>query len=179
MTVFLVAAVLVTAVGAWTDWRTGHIPNAVTFGALGVAPVAHVVAVLVQHGAKVDAFLAGAYSILGAFLCALLPSLFYRLNAIGGGDLKIFVALGALLLPLLGGEVQIWSFFAAGLIAPFLLAYQGKLFKTVKNAAFIVANPFIGKASRRELSAEDMSWFRMGPAILLATVYVTVEHWRD
>ena len=24
MTVFLVAAVLVTAVGAWTDWRTGQ-----------------------------------------------------------------------------------------------------------------------------------------------------------
>ena len=40
---FLVAAVLVTAVAAWTDWRTGKIPNWLTLGALGCAPVAWIV----------------------------------------------------------------------------------------------------------------------------------------
>lgn len=179
MTLFLVAAVFIAAVAAWTDWRTGNIPNWITFGPLASAPFLHVIATLVQHGTKLDAVLAGSYSILGAVVCALLPLLFYRMNAIGGGDVKLFIALGAVLRPMMGGEAEIWGFLATGLIAPFLLAYQGKLFKTVTNAAFIVVNPFLGQDRRREVSPQELSWFRMGPAILLGALYVAVEHWRD
>jgi prepilin peptidase CpaA len=179
MTVFLVAAVLVAGIAAWTDFRTGHIPNAITYGAFGVAPFAHILAVLMQHGTKIDALIAGSYAILGAVVCVLLPALFYRLNAIGGGDLKLFVALGALLHPAIGGEAEMWSFLAAGMLAPFMLAYHGKLFQTVKNAAVLAVNPFLAKEKRQEVSPEQMSWFRMGPAIFLATLFVAVEHWRD
>jgi prepilin peptidase CpaA len=179
MTLFLVAAVLVAAVAAWTDWRTGHIPNWVTFGPLFGAPVAYVLVTLLQHGSKLDAVIAGSYSILGALLCGILPSAIYRMNGIGGGDVKLFVALGAVLRPMLGGEAELWGFLATGLIAPFLLAYQGKLFKTVANATFILINPFVGKERRREVTPQEMSWFRMGPAILLGTLYVAAEHWRD
>jgi prepilin peptidase CpaA len=179
MTVFLVAAVLVAGIAAWTDFRTGHIPNAITFGAFGVAPFAHVLSVLVQHGTKTDALIAGSYAIVGGLVCLVLPALLYRLNAIGGGDLKLFVALGALLQPLIGGEAEMWSFLAAGVLAPFMLAYQGKLFQTVKNAAMLAVNPFLAKEKRREVSPEQMSWFRMGPAIFLATLLVAFEHWKD
>ena len=85
MTVFLVAAVLVAGIAAWTDFRTGHIPNAITYGAFGGAPFAHILAVLMQHGTKIDALIAGSYAILGAVVCVLLPALFYRLNARGNG----------------------------------------------------------------------------------------------
>jgi prepilin peptidase CpaA len=179
MTAFLVAAVIITAIAAWTDHRTGHIPNALTYGALVIAPFAHVLVELAHHATKVDALIAGSRSILGGVVCALLPALFYRLDAIGGGDVKLFVALGAILQPLLGGEAQIWSFLAAGILAPFQLAYHGKLFQTVTNAAFLAANPFLGKEKRREVSPEQMSWFRMGPAIFVATLYVALEHWKD
>jgi prepilin peptidase CpaA len=178
MTVFLVAAVLLAGVAAWTDYRTGHIPNAITFGAFGVAPFAHVLATLLHHGTKLDALIAGSYCILGGLVCAILPAIFYRLDAIGGGDVKLFIALGAVLHPVLGGEAELWSFLAAGALAPFQLAYHGKLFQTVSNAAILAVNPFLGKDKRREISPEQMSWFRMGPAIFLATVYVAIEHWR-
>jgi len=179
VTPFLVAAVVVAALAAWTDWRTGHIPNWLTLGALAAAPVAHVVAGIAQHATKTDALLSGAMSIVGAVVCGLLPALLYRVNAIGGGDVKLFVALGAVLRPMLGGEAEIWGFLATGLIAPFLLAYQGKLFKTVTNAVFLLINPFLGKERRREITPQEMSWFRMGPAILLGAVFVALEHWKD
>jgi prepilin peptidase CpaA len=179
MTLFLVAAVLVAAVAAWTDWRTGNIPNGVTLGALFAAPFVHVLVTLLHHGTKADAVVAGSYSVVGAVVCAILPAIFYRLNAIGGGDVKLFIALGAVLRPQMGGEAEIWGFLATGLIAPFLLAYHGKLFKTVTNAMYLAINPFLSKERQREVSPQEMSWFRMGPAILLGTLYVAVEHWRD
>src|SRR5580658_4241372 len=149
MTFFLVAAVIVAGVSAWTDYKTGHIPNALTFGALGAAPVAHIAIAMAHHNTKTEALIAGSYCVLGAFLCALLPALFYRLDAIGGGDVKLFVALGAILHPLIGGEAELWSFLAAGIIAPFQLAFHGKLFQTVSNAAILAVNPFLGKDKRR------------------------------
>jgi len=179
MMLFLVAAVIIAAVAAWTDWRTGNIPNSLTFGSMAAAPFVHVFVALAQHSSKTEAIVAGSYSVLGALLCGILPALFYRINAIGGGDVKLFVALGAVLRPTLGGEAELWGFMATGLIAPFLLAYHGKLFKTVTNAVFIAVNPFLSKERRREVSPQEMSWFRMGPAILLGAIYVAFEHWRD
>jgi prepilin peptidase CpaA len=179
MTFFLVAAVLVAAVAAWTDFRTGNIPNWITLGPLATAPLAHVIATLVHHGTKIDALTAAGYSVLGAVVCAILPLIFYRVNGIGGGDVKLFIALGAMLRPWIGGEAEIWGFLATGIIAPFLLAYEGKLFKTVTNAVFLIVNPVLSKERRREVAPTEMSWFRMGPAILLGAIFVTVEHWRD
>jgi Flp pilus assembly protein protease CpaA len=38
---FMIAAVVVTAIAAWQDYKTGHIANWLTLGALGLAPLAH------------------------------------------------------------------------------------------------------------------------------------------
>ena len=38
---FLMAAVLIAAIAAWFDWRSGEMPNVVTLGPLIAAPVAH------------------------------------------------------------------------------------------------------------------------------------------
>ncbi len=179
MTAFLAAAVVIAAVAAWTDWTTGHIPNWITYGTFGLSPVAHIVASLLHHETKVDSLIAGSYSVLGAVVCALLPLMLYRRNAIGGGDVKLFIALGAMLRPLVGGEVEIWSFVAAGLIAPFVLAYHGKLFKTLRNAVFLVVNPLLAKDKQREIAPQELSWFRLGPAIFVASAYVAAEHWKD
>jgi hypothetical protein len=92
---------------------------------------------------------------------------------------KLFVGLGALLLPLAGLEAELWSFCAAATLAPLRLAWDGKLFQTVGNAAYIVANPFLPKDRRRELDRETVSWFRMGPAILVGTLVTTYLHLHD
>jgi prepilin peptidase CpaA len=175
---FLVAAVVVTAVAAWTDWRTGNIPNWLTFGAIGCAPVAWVVFEVMTGMPRKDAITEGCYSVLGGFICALVPLLLYNKNAIGGGDVKLFVAIGALCRPLIGVEAEVYGFLAAALVAPVGLAYEGKLFRTLNNALHLTLNPFIPKEKRREIQPEVMSWFRMGPAILLGMAFTTYLHWK-
>jgi prepilin peptidase CpaA len=178
MTWFLAAAVVVTAIAAWTDWRGGVIPNWLTFGAIACAPVAWIALGFLSGSPKNEALTDGCYSILGGFVCALVPLLLYSKNAIGGGDVKLFVAIGALCRPLVGVEAEVYGFFAAALIAPIGLAYEGKLFRTFKNALHLVVNPFLPKNRQHVVQPEVMSWFRMGPAILLGTAFTAYLHWR-
>ena len=176
---FIAASVVIAAIAAWTDFRTGHIPNWLTFGALGLAPVAHIFVTLGRGGHRPEALEAGGLAICGALVCAILPVWLYRVSAIYGGDVKLFIALGAVLLPLQGIEAELWSFCGAAVLAPVWLAYEGKLFHTVSNAAYLLANPILPKGRRREINPETMTWFRMGPAILLGTLVTAALHWRD
>ena len=93
--------------------------------------------------------------------------------------MKLFVGLGALLLPLYGLEAELWSFCAAACLAPVRLAWEGKLFRTVGNAAYIIANPFLPRDRRRDLDPDNVSWFRMGPAILVGTLWTAYLHARE
>src|SRR5258706_3621470 len=130
---FLMAALLVAAIAALTDWRTGHIPNWLTLGALAIAPFAHV-ARAVQSGVHgTDAVIAGTFSLVGAAVCGVVPILLYRAEAIGAGDIKLLLAIGALLKPIVGFEAEMYSFFAAGIFAPARLAYEGRLFVVIRN----------------------------------------------
>jgi prepilin peptidase CpaA len=159
-----------------TDYRTGHIPNWLTFGALVVAPIAHA-SIAYAHAGGNAALVAAAYSIVGAIVCALVPLLLYRLGAMGGGDVKLLAALGALLTPMLGLEAELYGFIAAMLIAPARLIYEGKFLKMLGNTARLVANPFLPKAKRKEVPQEAMSWYRLGPAIFLGTLGAVVANW--
>ena len=176
---FYVAAVVFTAAAAWIDWQTGHIPNWLTYGLLAAGPTAHVFYTLAHTGHRGEAGQAGGLAVLGAVLCALIPVGLFQANALGGGDVKLFVAIGALLLWQSGLEAELWSFCAAAVIAPVRLAWEGKLFQTVGNAAYILANPLLPKDRRRELDRDSVSWFRMGPAILLGTLWTAYLHLHD
>jgi prepilin peptidase CpaA len=179
MVPFLVAAVVVALVAAYTDWKTGEIPNWLTFGTLGVAPIAHVARAMSTGVGSKAALMEGAFSIGGALLCGLVPMMLYSKDAIGGGDVKLFAALGALCRPMIGIEAEMYGFFAAALIAPARLAYEGKLFRTLKNAALLIVNPFLPKARKHAIEQEMMTWFRMGPAIFVGVVITAVLHWRS
>lgn len=176
---FFLSAIAITALAALADWRTGHIPNWLTLSLLAIGPLAHIFATLARTGHRAEAGQDGALALLGAVLCAVIPIGLFRASALGGGDVKLFIALGALLGPVAGLEAELWSFCAAALIAPVRLAWDGKLFRTVGNAAYIVANPFLPKDRRRELDPESVSWFRMGPAILIGTAWTAYLHVHD
>lgn len=178
MIYFLVAAAVIAAIAAASDLRTGEIPNWLTLGALLVAPIAHIAIALARHATGHVALLEGGSSLLGGVLCAVVPGILYRQDAIGGGDLKLLVATGALLQPRLGLEAEMYSFFAAGLIAPAFLAYEGKLFRTMKNAALLTVNPLLPKKKRRPIEPALLTWFRFGPAIFLGTLLTAYLHWR-
>jgi prepilin peptidase CpaA len=173
----LVFAVVVAALAAWFDWRTGHIPNWVTLGPLCIAPIVHFVRELVDTSFRVAIEAMGA-SVLGALVCALVPLMLYRAGAIGGGDVKLLAALGAIVRPLVGIEAEFYAFLAAALIAPARLAYEGKLMQVLGNTLTLALNPFRPKERRRQITPEMMTSIRFGPAIFLGASAAAIVNWR-
>ena len=167
----------VAVVAGWLDLRKGDIPNWLTLPVLVAAPFLHIARISVAREPMESALHEGAISIGGALLCAIVPMLLYRQSAIGGGDVKLFLALGAVLQPMVGVEAKMYGFFAGAILAPARLAYEGKLFKTMKNAAAIGANLFLPAKKRRSVDAAAMSWFRLGPAIAVGVALASYLHW--
>jgi len=166
---FLLLALGVAAAAAWTDWRTGTIPNRLTFGALLLAPVAHFAAAILLGHSHV-ALEAAGMSIFGAATCGIVPFLMYRSGGMAGGDVKLLAALGAICLPTLGIETQVFGLFFATFYAAGVLAYQGKLLSTAKNAAALALNPFRKKENKRTVPKELMIQMRFGPSVLAGVV---------
>src|SRR6478735_3124360 len=105
MSLFLLCTVFVCAFAALTDFRTGLIPNWLTVGGLLAGVLGH----LLYGSLLVDGWLGlheALASVAGLVLCAVAPALMYWKGAMGGGDLKLFAAIGALCQPLLGIEIQ-------------------------------------------------------------------------
>ncbi len=175
--VVLIVALAVAAVAAVTDWRSGEIPNWLTYGALALGPLLNVGRMLVAHETMDSALTEGGFSILGALVCALVPALLYRQGAIGGGDLKLLAGLGALLQTMFGVEAEMYGFFAAALIAPARLAYEGKLTATIKNSFTILANMFLPKPKQRHVEETALSWFRLGPPLFFGVALTAYLHW--
>jgi prepilin peptidase CpaA len=185
---FLVTATLVACLGAWFDWRSGRkaevghgvegeIPNALTYGVLAVAPLAHFAWGYAGRGLQAGLEAAG-FSVAGAFVCGLVPLVMASAGAMGGGDMKLLAAIGALCRPMLGIEAQFYAFAAAALLVPAKLAWEGKLLRTLGNSLSLALNPLLPKARRREIRKEDMTWFRFGPAIALGTAAAAFLNWQ-
>lgn len=174
---FFFAAILVTGLAAWFDWRTGEIPNWLNLWPMAIAPLAHA-GFGFRGGGWGAAGLGALHSFLGIIACGLIPIFLYRAGAIGGGDVKLLGALGAILRPMVGIEAEFYSFIVAALYAPILMAYQGKLLRTLGNTVLLVKNVFVPPAKRREVPREMMSELRFGPFIFVATVLVVFLHWR-
>ncbi|MBI5537778.1 MAG: prepilin peptidase [Deltaproteobacteria bacterium] len=174
---FLIAAMAVTAAAAWYDWRKGEIPDWVTLGPLAAGLVAHAVLGGMTHGAR-GAFWSVIGSLLGAIACGLVPVFLWWKGAIGGGDVKLLVAIGALLGHSLGIEAELYGFIAAALYAPARLAYEGKLLRTLGNTFSLAFNPVLPKAKRREVSPEMMTWLRFGPPMFVGMCVTVLLNWR-
>lgn len=172
-------ALAVTAIGAVYDWRTGRIPNWLTLGALLVGLVGHAVLGFMQTGTAMGAIRSLGLSVLGAAACAAVPLLLYRMDAIGGGDVKMLAALGATLRPMLGVEAEMYGFVAVALIMPARLAYEGKLKQVMLNTLAIATNPFRPKDKRKEVPKEMLTEVRFGPGIFLGTCVTATLHWAN
>jgi prepilin peptidase CpaA len=165
---FLVAAAIVTGLAGVADLRTGHIPNKLTLLPLLLAPGAHFA--MAASGGLAAGWQAAGLSVVGALVCALTPVFLYWKGTIGGGDVKLLIAIGAICGASVGIEAQFYSFVAGAIMGQAKLAWEGKLFRTLGNAASIVINPFLAPARRRKLSPELMTSMRFGPAIFVGTV---------
>jgi prepilin peptidase CpaA len=158
----VVLAVLTAAAGAYTDFRRGHIPNGLTFGALALGVVLQ--AVFAEHPAQ-----GVLTALLGALLCGLVPWVFFKLSAMGGGDVKLFAALGALLGAYHGIEALFLSCCATTVFALARLAWYGRLLSVMTNTLFLALNPFLPRRWKRDLSSDLLTQVRFGGGILAGT----------
>ena len=165
MHLYLGTALAVTAVAAAADLKTGHIPNWLTLGAWAAASVLHV-----ARGAMVTGWSGAATGALTALL--------HRASGMGGGDVKLLGAIGALCGPVLGMQVQVFSFVVALLYVPAKLAYAGTLFQTVKRSVALVAYPFVAKERRVQLTEATRISIKFAPAVLGGVVTTALSHWR-
>jgi len=175
MIVFLLFTVAVCALAAFSDFRTGLIPNWLTMGALLTGVMGHLVYGSLVTGGQAGLH-EGAASVAGLLLCALAPGLMYWKGAMGGGDLKLFAAIGALCQPVIGIEIQMYALVVAASFAPARLAYQGRLLRVMAGTLSVALNPLLPRARQRALPPEALTSFRLGPAVFVgAALSVTLR----
>ncbi len=153
-------AVALSAVAAVSDLRTGQIPNWLTLPTLVIAPIAY----------------GTAFGFAGLLRCvaaigvsALVPYFLFRRSAMGGGDVKLFAALGGLTsFDLLGGlEIQLVAFLVALPWIVVTFAWEGTLFRRLARASVRLLGSFVPWI-RAGVVVEPRS-LRLGGAIFIAT----------
>jgi prepilin peptidase CpaA len=175
---FLVA-LAATAVACWTDVRTGHIPNWLTLGALGTGFALAAARALVRHQGPGGAAAAVAVAAVGGGLCGFVPFVLWRSGGLGGGDIKLFAALGALCGPKWGAYAETYAFAAGPVYALGLLVAQGRLAPVMRNVRTMVSNALRSKERRRPIRREQMTPVRFAPAIFAGTFLVALLQWRS
>jgi hypothetical protein len=76
-------------------------------------------------------------------------------------------------------EAELYAFFTAGILAPARLAYEGKLFATLRNTLVVASNPFLPKAKQKKLDPALLTWFRFGPSIFIGALLTAIINWRN
>ena len=155
------AALVLSVAAAAFDHRTGRIPNALTFSGIALG---------VGFGFCAGGAGGGLASLFGALLAAIVPAFLNRIGAMGGGDVKLFAALGAITGPRLGLEIETAAFLCGAVQGLAVWARGGHLRHGILAATSLVV-PFAGKRIRRstEVLAASRTTLRFGPAIAVGT----------
>jgi prepilin peptidase CpaA len=161
--------IAVAFVGAVSDLRTGHIPNWLTLGALAAAPPVTFALEASAHGTRAGLVAAGL-SLVGAIVCGLPPLFAFLKGSMGGGDVKLLAALGALLGPRLGLDAEFYAFVLGAIYVPGRLAWEGKLLASLVSLGRSAWGRFRPKAERTAAPATDRMQIRLGPAICGGTI---------
>ncbi|MBX3210473.1 MAG: prepilin peptidase [Labilithrix sp.] len=176
MTTSLWIALGVVLVAVATDIATRRIPNLVTLGGLFVG--------LAVHGASgfVDGGLLGGargigYALLGAVACGIVPFLAWKKGEMGGGDVKLFAAIGALVGPVLGFDVEARAFALSLLVLfPYRLIRHRAVGVALRNVRIGVANVFRPRAAREAyVGGPKLPPVILAPAIGVAFVLTLLQ----
>lgn len=175
-------ALVLALVAALVDLRTGHIPNPLTLGGLALGATLQVCARVLHDQASQGLsamLLARALGsvALGVLVCGLVPYFLFVRGAMGGGDVKLLAAIGAVLGPVFGLETELYAFVIMALYAPAQLAFQGRLLRTVGNSLALLTNPLRPKHKRLEVTPELLTSLRFGPAVFAGMAATTLLRW--
>jgi prepilin peptidase CpaA len=155
-----------TCTAAFTDARSGVIPNWLTLPTVMLAPVAH--ALLSGPGAL-------AWSLAGAVVCAAVPFTLFVHGAIGGGDVKLFAAAGALVGAHAGLELQVVTYVLAALGAMAWLAYRGQLRAVLRRALARLARSALPRTAGMVPAADPAFSVRLGIAAFAACLVLAAR----
>lgn len=159
----LAAAILLSVIAGWTDWRSRRIPNWLTVPGFAL-------------GLVLSSFWGGwvglKNSLLGAVLAFGLLLPFWLLKSLGAGDLKFAVALGSYTGPGRLIDILIGSVFVAGVMALALVIYKRRLLQTIKNIGHILISliTFRLPGSHVTLDNPDALTIPKGVALALTVV---------
>lgn len=171
---FAVASVF-AACAAYTDLRSGEIPNRLIGIALVVAfPLQGALHCLLAPNTSLGPALTAALvsCLTGLLLCGLGPLVLFHAGAVGGGDVKLLAALGAVVGPAIGIEIEIHAFLLMTLYAVFRLARRRQLGGLVKSSVSLLVNSLRPKEKRSNLPASALTSLCFAPAVLAATLLI-------
>jgi prepilin peptidase CpaA len=177
MTTSLWICLVVVLVAVASDIATRRMPNLVTLGGIAVG--------LAIHGASgfVDGGLLGGlrgtgYALLGAVACGLVPFLAWKKGEMGGGDVKLFAAIGALVGAAAGFDVEARAFaFSLLVLFPYRLIRHRAVGVALRNLRIGIVNVLRAKEAREPyLSGPKLPPVILGPAIGLAFAVTLVQN---
>ncbi|MET0387047.1 MAG: A24 family peptidase [Polyangiales bacterium] len=171
----LLLTVLVCSLAAYTDLRRGIIPNRLVLIYAAVSCAMHgALAALDSPSAALSAL---GYCLLGMLFCAIFPCLLYALKSLGGGDLKLLIAIGACLGPQLGFQLQAYAYVLGSLYALVRVVYRGTLWKTTVASAASVMNPLLPRSLKKSAPVEALSTMHFAPAVCASALLTIVLQW--
>jgi prepilin peptidase CpaA len=157
---------LSAGVAACTDLRTRTIPNWLT--------VPLPVVGMVGHGVMLGPDGLGA-AFLGCLVCFAPAYFLFVRGALGGGDVKLFSAFGALLGPREGLELELTAFSLVALYALWSTAWRGRLLSLLRGSCraslHLVSPARFPRPESIELTVE----LPMGGAIFLSALALCVR----
>jgi len=164
------------SIAAVSDFRTGLIPNSVVAWGAAAGVVAQLSTALLGE-ASLGLVLQRVG--LGFVLGLALPLVLWGFGALGGGDVKLFAAIGVCVGPFPVLAIQLWAHVVALLIVPVQLLRSGNLLVTLQRSGRVLHNACVPKRLRKPIDPASFTSLRFAPAILLAAVWVCVleESW--
>lgn len=161
----MLSVLLTTAIGGAWDYKTGNIPNWLTFPFI----LGGVALQLISRGWP-GLIVSG----LGTLFCGLVPFLLFRQEAMGGGDVKLLVGIGIWLGYTAGLEVQLLACIFAALYACIKLLWLGHFSQMIKNTGWLIVNIFLPKSKKRPINPTELTSIRFGLPIFLSALCITV-----
>jgi prepilin peptidase CpaA len=177
MNTSLWVCLVVVVVAVVSDVATRRMPNLVTLGGLAVGIAIHAATGLVSGG-LFGALRGAGVALLGAVACGLVPFFAWKKGEMGGGDVKLFAAIGALVGPMMGFDVEARAF-ALSLVVlfPYRLIRHGALGVALRNVGIGLANLFRARAARVPyLGGPKLPPVILGPAIGVAFAITLLQY---
>lgn len=160
-----------------TDIAGRRIPNVLTLGGIAVG-IAIQAAIGWADGGASTALHGVGRAAIGIALCAVLPMISFVRGEMGGGDVKLFAAMGALMGPTLGIDAEAWAFVIIFLVVtPIRLLRGGHLRTSMKNAGISLRNMFTPASRRVTYDPIKLRPVIMAPTILAGLCISLVRHW--